>query len=305
MSDLAQPAPSAREPFTFAHGDAGNPVGLDGIEFIEYATREPQALGQVLETAGFRPVARHRSREVMLYRQGPLNLVINAHAEDMPGLLGDSRAPVISAIALRVRDARAAFAHVRARGAWDVPGHAEIMELNIPAIHGPGKSLIYLVDRYDDFSIYDVDFVPIPSVDPNPPAIADIGFFGIVQYIGSGRSADWIEFYRELFGFEPVPDSQRYGVMPKGHLMQAPSRTAGHAFMLQLVEPEPGVFDLDERFHRIGLGVPDVGLAVDALRRGGMEFSEPVAVGTELRGAITRTYLGSVVFELVRRSATA
>ncbi len=305
MSDLAPHAPSTREPFTFAHGDTGNPAGLDGIEFIEYATREPQALGQVLETAGFRPIARHRSREVMLYRQGALNLVINAHADDMPGLLGDSRAPVISAIALRVRDARAAFAHVRARGAWDVPGHAEIMELNIPAIHGPGKSLIYLVDRYDDFSIYDVDFIPIPSVNPHPPAVAGIGFFGIVQYIGSGRSADWIEFYRELFGFEPVPDSQRYGVMPKGHLMQAPARHAGNAFMLQLVEPEPGVFDLDERFHRIGLGVPDVAQAVNALRRGGMEFSDPLAVGDELRGAITRTYLGSVVFELVRRDPTA
>jgi len=305
MSDLSPTAPSAREPMAFAHGDAGNPVGLDGIEFVEYATREPQALGQVLETAGFRPIARHRSREVMLYRQGQLNLVINAHADDMPGLLGDSRAPVISAIALRVRDARAAFAHVRARGAWDVPGHAEIMELNIPAIHGPGKSLIYLVDRYDDFSIYDVDFVPIPSVDPHPPALAGIGFFGIVQYIGSGRSADWTEFYRELFGFEPVPDSQRYGVMPKGHLMQAPARSAGKGFMLQLVEPEPGVFDLDERFHRIGLGVPDVAAAVDALRRNGTEFSEPVSVGAELRGAITRTYLGSVVFELVRQDRAA
>ena len=51
-----------------AVSDAANPLGLDGIEFIEYATSRPQALGQVLETMGFRPVARHRSREVLLYR---------------------------------------------------------------------------------------------------------------------------------------------------------------------------------------------------------------------------------------------
>ncbi|MDB5779984.1 MAG: 4-hydroxyphenylpyruvate dioxygenase, partial [Polaromonas sp.] len=56
---------------------APNPLGLDGIEFIEYATARPQALGQVLEMMGFRPIARHRSREVMLYRQGGMNVIVN------------------------------------------------------------------------------------------------------------------------------------------------------------------------------------------------------------------------------------
>ena len=63
-----------------AIADATNPLGLDGIEFIEYATSKPQALGQVLEMMGFRPVARHRSREVLLYRQGDMNVIVNAHA---------------------------------------------------------------------------------------------------------------------------------------------------------------------------------------------------------------------------------
>ena len=65
-----------------AIGEVPNPLGLDGIEFIEYATSRPQALGQVLEAMGFRPVARHRSREVVLYRQGSMNLVVNAHPDD-------------------------------------------------------------------------------------------------------------------------------------------------------------------------------------------------------------------------------
>ena len=60
--------------------DAGNPLGLDGIEFIEFATHQPQAFGQVLEMMGFWPVARHRSREVLLYRQGAMNIIVNAHA---------------------------------------------------------------------------------------------------------------------------------------------------------------------------------------------------------------------------------
>ena len=62
--------------------EASNRLGIDGIEFIEYTTSQPQALGQVLEGLGFRPVARHRSREVTLYRQGDMNLVVNAGAAD-------------------------------------------------------------------------------------------------------------------------------------------------------------------------------------------------------------------------------
>ena len=270
---------------------------MDGIEFIEYATAKPQALGQVLEMMGFRPVARHRSREVLLYRQGALNIVVNAH--DAKGAAHTNDVPTLSAIALRVRDARAAFNFVLERGAWAVPTHAEVMELNIPAVHGAGGSRIYFVDRYREFSIYDVDFIPIPTVEQKPTATAGIHFFGVVQYIGPERSNDWIEFYRELFGIALIPDEQRFGIMPKGTLLRTPSVTPEHSFMLQLVEPEVNVVDADERLQRIGLGVPDVLVAVAALRKLGVEFVETQAAHTESRGAITKTYLGSVVFELV------
>ena len=293
MNHLAE---TARE----ALDDSTNPLSIEGIEYLEYATARPQALGQVLEQMGFRPVARHRSREVLLYRQGALNIVVNAHhAEGERSSSLDTETPVISAIALRVRDARAAYRYVLERGAWEVPTHPEAMELNIPAIHGVGGSRIHFVDRYDEFSIYDVDFVPIPSVDPHPPAVADIHFFGIVQYIGAGRSYDWIEFYSELFGTELIPDEQRFGIMPAGKLLRAPALQAANRFMLQVIEPEPDAVDERERLQRIGLGVPDVLAAVRALRALGMEFVESGAAHTEKRGALSKTYLGSVVFELV------
>ena len=297
MSDLLTRPVDGREPLQASFSDAANPLGLDGIEFIEYATAKPQALGQVLEMMGFRPVARHRSREVLLYRQGELNIVVNAL--DVKGATHGSDVPTISAIALRVRDARAAFNFVLERGAWAVPTHAQVMELNIPAVHGAGGSRIYFVDRYREFSIYDVDFIPIPTVDQRPAATAGIHFFGVVQYIGPERSNDWIEFYRELFGIELIPDEQRFGIMPKGTLLRTPSVTPEHSFMLQLVEPEVNVVDADERLQRIGLGVPDVLTAVATLRKLGVEFVETQAAHTESRGAITKTYLGSVVFELV------
>lgn len=299
MSDLLLKAAYNREPLQASFSDAANPIGLDGIEFIEYATDKPQALGQVLEMMGFRPVARHRSREVLLYRQGDLNVVVNAHPSETVGALMAHSQPTLSAIALRVRDARAAYQCVVERGAWEVPTQAAVMELNIPAIHGAGGSRIYFVDRYKEFSIYNVDFVPIPTVDQHPPAVEGIHFFGIVQYIGAERSYDWTEFYSELFGTELIPAEERFGIMPKGQLLRTPALQPANRFMLQLIEPEVNVHDTQERLQRIGLGVPDVLAAVKALRALGMEFIETQSTHTEQRGAITRTYLGSVVFELV------
>ena len=300
MSDLLIKPVTGREPLQASFSDASNPIGLDGVEFIEYATDKPQALGQVLEMMGFRPIARHRSREVLLYRQGDMNIVVNAHPTETHGANTGNGHPILSAIALRVRDARAAYQYVVERGAWEVPTRAEVMELHIPAIHGAGGSRIYFVDRYKEFSIYDVDFVPIPTVDQHPPATEGIHFFGVVQYIGPERSYDWIEFYTELMGTELIPDEERFGIMPKGKLLRTPALHPANRFMVQLIEPEFNVHDANERLHRIGLGVPDVLSAVRALRALGVEFVETEAAHTEQRGAITRTYLGSVVFELVQ-----
>ncbi|MFM2275252.1 MAG: hypothetical protein RL211_1124 [Pseudomonadota bacterium] len=270
-----------------------NPLGLEGIEFIEYATSKPQALGQVLETMGFRPVARHRSREVLLYRQGGINIIVNAHSSGT----ALTEKPVIAAVALRVRDAGAAYRRALERGAWAVPVHVEVMELNIPAVHGVGTSRIYFVDRHKEFSIYDVDFTPIPTVDQRPPAIAGLHFFGIVQYIGNDRTEDWTEFYSALFGFSALPAEERFGILPKGRILRSPC----NSFYLQLIEPEPGVLDVedDECLQRMGLGTPDVQATVAQLRQRGVEFVASKGAQLDSRGALTRTVMGSVMFELV------
>jgi len=277
--------------------DAANPLEMDGIEFVEYATSRPQSLGQVLEMMGFRPIARHRSREVLLYRQGEMNVVINAHQDDARRATPLSETPVISALALRVRDAGSACRYAVAHGAWSVPSHVDAMELNIPAIHGVGATRIYFVDRYRNFSIYDVDFTLNPGVDPHPPALTGLRWFGIVQYVGTSRMVDWTAYYEEMFGFQVLPEEQRYGVLPKGRILRSPCER----FFLQLVEPNPDTFDLDheEMLQRVGLGTPDVLRTVAALRERGVAFVESKGVHSEARGALTQSYLGGVMFELV------
>src|SRR5881296_4422073 len=277
--------------------EVSNPLGLDGIEFIEYATSQPQAFGTLLEQMGFSAVARHRSREVVLYRQGSMNLVVNAHPDALPGLSAPGSTPALAAIALRVRDA--AYAHRRALelGAWDIPTRASAMELNIPGIHGVGDSLVYFVDRHGDFSIYDVDFVPLAGADPRPPAIAGLHYFGVVQAILVDRTADWLDFYRSLFGFSVLPQGKYFGILPRGTLLESPCRK----FYLQLIEPPPGSEEIhwDEGLVRLGLGSPPTRAAVRILEDRGVVFIDHGAVQTSDKGALTQVFLGGVNFELV------
>ncbi|HEX6414808.1 MAG TPA: 4-hydroxyphenylpyruvate dioxygenase [Burkholderiales bacterium] len=267
-----------------------NPVGIDGIEFIEYTTSQPQAFGTLLQKLGFAPLARHRSREVMLYRQGTMNLIVNAHD-------AKEATPEAKAIALRVRDAGQAWAHALALGAWEMPTRASAMELNIPGIHGVGDSLIYFVDRYNDFSIYDVDFVFEPNVNRKPAALAELHYFGVVQSIYGDRTRDWVDFYKNLFGFSVLPEGKYFGVLPKGTLLESPC----HKFYLQLIEPPPGSDDIhwEEALVRVGLGAPDVPAATRALKERGVIFVDRGPVQPNEKGALTQVYQGGVTFELV------
>ncbi len=277
--------------------EARNPLGIEGIEFVEYVTPKPQALGQVLESIGFRPIARHRSREVLLYRQGQMNIVVNAHAVSSSA---EHETPQIAAIALRVRDAGAAWKRVVELGGWPVPVKVQPMELHIPGVHGAGASRLYFIDRWREFSIYDVDFIPVPTVDPVVPAVAGLHWFGVVQYVGAERSADWCEFYSSLFGFSELPADERFGILPKGSVLASPCGT----FYLQLIEPDSLVVDdTGERLQRIAFGAADVPAAVKALRARGVDFVETDQLHTEVRGALTRPTLGGVMFELVHHEA--
>ena len=197
-----------------------------------------------------------------------------------------------------MRDAARAFERVQKLGAWAVPTQVEVMELNIPAIHGVGSSRIYFVDRYKEFSIYDVDFVPLPGVNQHPPAQAGIHLFGLVQYIGFERMADWVTFYCELFGFAQLPPQQNFGVLTQGSILASP---CGSLFW-QLIEPDIDAVevDTDELLQRVAFGTADVLATVAALKAHGVEFVESRnGVHSDTRGALTLESDQGPSFELV------
>ena len=84
-----------------------NPLGTDGFEFVEYTAPDPAALGRLFETMGFTATARHRSKDVTLYKQGDVNFIVNAEADSFAQSFARVHGPSCCAIAFRVKDAAA------------------------------------------------------------------------------------------------------------------------------------------------------------------------------------------------------
>jgi 4-hydroxyphenylpyruvate dioxygenase len=197
-----------------------NPMGTDGFEFIEFAAPDPAALGALFTSMGFVAVARHRHKDVTLYRQGDVNFIINAEKDAFAQRFARLHGPSICAIAFRVKDAAFAYRRALELGAWGFDNKAGPMELNIPATKGIGDSLIYFVDRWQgkngaapgeigNISIYDVDFVPLLDAEGKPVQSTPKGhgltyIDHLTHNVFRGRMKEWAEFYERLFNFREV-----------------------------------------------------------------------------------------------------
>ncbi len=183
------------------HDHWDNPAGTCGFEFIEFSSPAPAALQALFGQLGFTAVARHRSKDVTLYRQGDINFILNNQPRSQARRFTEVHGPGANAFAIRVRDVGVALAHLRAQGASLVDSGAGPMELRIPAVEGIGGSLIYLVDRFGEDSIYDVDFRPIPGVDPRPAGAGLTGVDHLTHNVLRGNMDRWAGFYERLFNF--------------------------------------------------------------------------------------------------------
>ena len=139
-----------------------NPAGLDGFEFIEFSAPKKGVLEPVFEVMGFTKIARHRSKDVELWRQGGINLITNYEPHTAAWYFSREHGPSACGMGFRVKDAKKAYAHLLEKGAEPVELAPGLMELNIPGIRGIGNSIIYLIDRYETgdeasgLSIYDI-----------------------------------------------------------------------------------------------------------------------------------------------------
>jgi 4-hydroxyphenylpyruvate dioxygenase len=255
-----------------------NPMGTDGFEFVEYTAPDPAALVAVLERIGCVPVARHRSKQVTLYRQGGINFLVNAEPQSFAQAFARLHGPSACAMAFRVRDAAKAYARAIELGAKGVAGKIGPMELNIPAIEGIGGSLLYLVDRYGDRTIYDVDFVPLPGAGAAPQGVGLLGIDHLTHNVHRGRMAEWARFYERLFGFREIRyfdiEGQHTGLRSKA--MTSPCGKI-RIPINESADDKSQIAEYLAAYHgegiqHIALAARDIYAAVEALQKRGVKF---------------------------------
>ena len=256
-----------------------NPMGTNGFEFVEYTAPDPALLRRVFGDLGFPVVARHRSKDVTLHRQGDVNFIVNAEPDSFAQRFAREHGPSACAIAFRVADAAAAFRRALSLGATPVSAPVGPMELNIPAIEGIGGSLLYLVDRVADRTIYDIDFRPVSAPLPvEPVGLLEIDH--LTHNVRRGRMNHWAGFYERLFGFREVRYFDIEG-RRTGLLSRAMTSPCGR-IRIPINESQDDKSQIEEylREYRgegiqhIALATGDIIATVDALRRRGIEFQD-------------------------------
>ena len=280
-----------------------NPMGTDGFEFIEYAAPDPVAMGEVFKRMGFTPIARHRHKNVTLYRQGGINFIVNAEPDSFAQRFARQHGPSVCAIAFRVRDAKAAYERAISLGAWGYAHTAGPGELNIPAIKGIGDSIIYFIDQWrgkngahpgdiGNIGFYDVDFQPLPGISGDALGAVGHGLTYIdhlTHNVHRGRMDEWAGFYERLFNFREVRyfdiEGQITGVKSKAMTspcgkIRIPINEEGNEKAGQIQEY------LDkyqgEGIQHIAMGSSDLMATVDQMRSKGVKLLDTVDTYYEL-----------------------
>src|SRR5437868_14238272 len=184
-----------------------NPMGTDGFEFVEYTAPDVELLRSLFTKMGFPEVARHKSKNVTLHKQGDCNFIINAEPGSYAEHFARDHGPSACAMAFRVKDAK--FAHDRAisLGATSVQTDVAHGEMDIPAIEGIGGSRLFLVDTYGDKgSIYDVDFDFFPDAEQRMAELdSRLTYIDhLTHNVNRGQMSVWAGFYEKLFNFREI-----------------------------------------------------------------------------------------------------
>ena len=256
-----------------------NPMRTDGFEFVEYAAPDADQLRRLFDSMGLPAVARHRSKNVTLHRQGDIHFIINAERDSFAQKFARAHGPCACAMAFRVADAALAYRRAIELGAKPGPMTAGPMELNIPCIEGIGGSLLYLVDRYGAHTIYDVDFVALPEKPPAQPS--GLTFIDhLTHNVHRGNMDVWAGFYERLFNFREI---RYFAIEGKqtGLFSRALTSPCGK-IRIPINESQDDKSQIEEYLNEykgegiqhIALGTDDIYRTVDVLRSRGVEFQD-------------------------------
>lgn len=262
-----------------------NPLGTDGFEFVEYTAPTPEGIANLkhlFSQMGFAEVAKHKHKSVWLYRQGDINFIINGEEQSQASGFAGVHGASVNAMAFRVADSQAALEYAVVQGATPCAAQAGPMELNIPAIYGIGESLIYLVDRYGQHDIYEIDFDYYPDYQERLQAVG-AGLQTIdhlTHNVKRGNMDLWASFYERIANFREIRHFDIKGKVT-GLLSRAMTAPCGK-IRIPINESSDDKSQIaeyldqynGEGIQHIALSTDDIFATVSKLKEGGMLFMD-------------------------------
>lgn len=257
-----------------------NHMGLDGFEFVEFTSPNPEGLADLFTRMGFTHIGNHRSKNVRRYTQGDINFILNMEPDGQAAQFREERGPSANAMAFRVADAHQALELAVERGATQVEGNVGPMELNIPAIEGIGGANLYLVDKPGAATIYDIDFEPVEGAVAEDKSVGLHTLDHLTHNLRRGQMDVWSEYYESIFDFREIRffdiEGQSTGLISRA--MTAPDDKIRiplnesqdeHSQIEEFIRDYKG-----EGIQHIALSTDDIFATVDALRERGVRFQD-------------------------------
>lgn len=257
-----------------------NHMGLDGFEFVEFTSPNPEGLADLFTRLGFTHIGNHRSKNVRRYTQGDINFILNMEPDGQAAQFREERGPSANAMAFRVADAHQALELAVERGATQVEGNVGPMELNIPAIEGIGGANLYLVDRPGAATIYDIDFEPVEGAIAEDKSVGLHTLDHLTHNLRRGQMDVWSEYYETIFDFREIRffdiEGQSTGLISRA--MTAPDDKIRiplnesqdeHSQIEEFIRDYKG-----EGIQHIALSTDDIFATVDTLRDRGVRFQD-------------------------------
>ncbi|PRY88338.1 4-hydroxyphenylpyruvate dioxygenase [Donghicola tyrosinivorans] len=183
--------------------DELNVAGTDGFEFVEFAHPEAGKLEALFEQMGFQEVARHKTKDISLYRQGDVNYIVNREPDTHAARFVADHGPCAPAMAWRVVNAQHALKCALDYGAKEYTGDDKT--LDAPAVIGIGGSLLYFIDTYGaGQSCYSRDFQWLGEVNPKPKGAGFYYLDHLTHNVQRGNMSTWYDFYAKAFNFREI-----------------------------------------------------------------------------------------------------
>ena len=254
-----------------------NPAGTDGFEFVEFAHRNPEELERLFKRMGYVEVARHRTKDISLYRQGRINYLINREPGSHAARFVDEHGPCAPAMAWRVVDAQVALKRCLDYGAKEYTGNDK--SLDVPAVVGIGGSLLYLVETYGEAgSPYAAEYEWLGEVDPQPTGVGFYYLDHLTHNVMRGNMDTWYRFYSEVFNFREIRFfdiagkqtglTSRALTSPDGKIRIPINESADDKSQIEeFLKEYKG-----EGIQHIAVGTEDIYAATDAINARGLEF---------------------------------